>query len=546
MTGLPDMWDQRIRISRVSDCRSYAWSPCGQFVAALSRQAVEIRDVLTSELFSTLTKPNTCLLGGLTYSLDGCSLACLSETSIVIWDIKTGGVAKEAGYSCTYNVGVSLVWSLDGGMVCAVLQGLITNTSYTVQLYNVSSGEMLSPGTFQSGGEPYLWANNGSFQIMVMRWDSEVWTVDIFEVGPVFTKVESFCIESLRQHDQIGSFSPTTYRISVLVSGQLHILDMRNSGCLLKQEGSCGPHCFSSDGSLFAASLPTGIHVWKFIFGCYTLWKEFPTQDWASFYGFSLQFSPTLLSLLGSPQGALHMWRLDGPPTIPHLGNHIPLVVFSHCGSYMATYYMHGGIITITSQASSQIIDTGMRIGILVLTGNILLVGGQKDLVAWRLTENGLVDGVSGEKKADRDDSIWIVPQLDLGWPMYNLMFTFEDQTAIINNGKHTIHIYHTGSGEIFKHTNRAPHSPSCQFSLQDLQRCQHYHHYLAWNGWTCTDIWLDSWVILLEGWVRDPEGRHRLWIPIEWRMPPPSGSWFSNTTTLYLNWNGGTVAIKL
>ena len=40
------------------------------------------------------------------------------------------------------------------------------------------------------------------------------------------------------------------------------------------------------------------------------------------------------------------------------------------------------------------------------LTGNVLLVVGSEIVVAWLLTKEGIVNGVSGNRRAGRGDSI--------------------------------------------------------------------------------------------------------------------------------------------
>lgn len=55
--------------------------------------------------------------------------------------------------------------------------------------------------------------------------------------------------------------------------------------------------------------------------------------------------------------------------------------------------------------------------------------------------------------------------------------------------------------------------------------------------------VWPISRSTLQEGWVKDPEGKTQLWIPIEWRMPH-NQVWFTNLTTLLLDLPGATVII--
>jgi len=234
------------------------WSPCGQFVATGYQRAVEIRDPLTTELLSTLLSPNPART--LAYSPDGRTLAALSSTSLIIWDIQTDGVAKEVDGTN----GTSLVWSLDGRAIITI--------SGAVWVYNVDLGTKKSLGTLQSRESPYLWAHNKTFRVMTTGLDGQGWTVDIYEAGSVLTKIESFRIGSLGQEDMIWSFSPPTYRISV-VTFRLRILDIRNSEILLDDDRHVDSHSFSSDGSLFAGFAQSAVLIWKYGSDRYTLWR---------------------------------------------------------------------------------------------------------------------------------------------------------------------------------------------------------------------------------------------------------------------------------
>ena len=501
---------------------------------------MEIRDPLSSELLSTLTKPDVFLTGELAYSPDGRSIASLSNyTSLVIWDIQTGGVVKEIVCGDTKNV--SWTWSLDGKTIC------IVDASYAVRVHDVASNTTLFPGALQSRHDPQLWAHSTSFRVMTTGWDSRALAIDISEAGSVLTKIESFRIGSFGQYDKIGSFSPTTYQVSVLACDQIRILDVRNSECLLEREGDqSGSHCFSSDGSLFAIYSFGGVHIWKYTStGRYTLWREFPSQSWGSIRLCPLQFSPTLSSILGSPASIPQVWHLDGPPIVSHPDSRTPLAVLSSCGAYIATCDMWNNIVTITnlhSQTPPQFIDTGMEIDELALTGNVLLVKDSSGLVAWRLTEEGVVDsGVFDNRTAGCGNSIWTVL-------IHNPTFLVGNQTVTIKRGggNAILHAYHTRSGEVLEPAQAPPHPFGRYYSPRDMRYGQHYIHYRKLDEWgiLSEDGWPVSQDTFQEGWVKDREGKHRLWIPIEWRTYLPRSGWLSNITTLWLNREGGAIII--
>ena len=137
VVGTPDSWGPTIA---ASGCYSFCiWSPCGQFVAAQTEIFAEIRNQLTMELVTILhpTEAIPNLTGSLAYSPDGRFIACTSDTTIVIWDIQTGGVAEEIEIEY-HGCGISLVWSSDGGTICII--GSKAGVDFVVHTYDISSG----------------------------------------------------------------------------------------------------------------------------------------------------------------------------------------------------------------------------------------------------------------------------------------------------------------------------------------------------------------------------------------------------------------------
>jgi len=524
VTGIADSWDQSIHLSCMHTSQYCTWSPCGRFVAAPVDERVEIRDALSSELVSTLTS-GFHLGGGLHYSPDGRLLARLSD-NLIIWDIQTGGIAKEV--QCDRSFGNSMVWSLDGKTIC------ITQGS-AVCVYDVASGTVRSIGTLQSRDKLCTWSHNNSFRAMATGLDGQVFIIEIFEVGSYLSKIESFRIESWGQDSRIESFSPTTHRISIGPRDQLRILDVRNLECLLEEGVDFVSHCFSSDGSLFAARLNPNIHIWKYTSGCYTLWRKFPIQH-HPFEDSPLQFSPDLSSILSCFRSILQVYRLDGRPIVARPDGDTPLAVISHRGTYTVTGYQGIGTITITnllSQNPPQLVDTDMKIQALAITGNILVVSDWRTIVAWRLTEEGTVDDFPAGRRAGRDNNIWAVPVTQ------SPIFIIKGQSVTIDMGKVT-HAYHTGTGEVIEPAlTRFDHH---KYSLWAMHYGQHYPRYRRANE---QGVLPDNWPVVASRavWVKDSEGRHRLWLPIEWRTR--NAGWLYDVTTLWFNHQDGPVIIQ-
>ena len=533
--GTPESWDPTIGISGKDHYNGLCtWSPCGQFIVAQTNKAVEIRNQLTMERITVLQPTETIphFTGPLVYSLDGRSIACASDTAIIIWDIQTGGVAEEI--ECTPN-NISLAWSLDGQTICTINSK--DHVTFIVYTYDVSSGTASSPGTLQSGDDPHLWTDNESFLVMkTVRGENYETTFDIFQVGSTLTKIQSFNL-LLFAEARIGPFSPTTHRISISNDDRLQIFDIRNPKPLLDCEWMRRvlPHCFSLDGNLFAASKGNVVHVWKYYPGHYNLWRSYQCQ-----YSNTPQFSPTSSSILGLSGDILLVWRLHQLPTI--LKDPPPQYVgLSRSGTRVATAHKLGNTVTIIdslAQTRPQFIDTNMVIGGLALTGNVLLVAGSGELVAWLLTKEGLVDVVSG-------DSIWTIPHPQRFYEPW--MFLVEGHIGAIKLGRNALHVYHTETGEVFHPTQAPRHFSSGWHYLGDALRGRDYlrYHNLSQCNIPPEDNWQTSRATLREGWVKDPEGKHRLWVPAEWRTEWDPEDWLHDTVTQFSYLGGKHVIVK-
>ena len=537
--GVPDSWDPNITISNIGfSPESTTWSPCGQFIATRTREVLEIRDALTLELLPAIqpTRPTSQLTGTLAYSPDGCSIACASRSAIIIWDVQTGGVAGKI--RCNMNHSAPLVWSLDGRIISTVVRDWGSDLSIVCR-YDVVSGAALPLATIQSEDIPRIWAHGDSFLIMTATRDGEACTIDIFEVGSTLTKVESFLIRFGGRGHRINSFSPTTYRISssvVVPDRQLLVLDVRSSERLLMEMGDFESHCFSSDGSLFTASTMDHVHLWKYTDSRYTPWREFPSRD--SLYGLP-QFSPTSSSILVRCKRLLRVWRLDVPPS--PLSAHGPqFAALSRSGTHIATASDRNGTVTIANLLSpvpSQFIDTGLEIRGLALTGNVLLAVGTGQTMGWLLTEEGTVDGVFGNRRAGPYDSIWTV-SMDQ-WRPTDLKFLVEGQIGIISSNSDTPHIYHTQSGETIDSFLLPFYGVSDWRGLATKSHGWHQLRYHDSDGDNCSaeDSWPVSRTTMQEGWVKDPVGKYRLWLPVEQRTFRDA-DWFDDVTTLQLRFS--------
>ena len=564
--GVPDSWDPSTAASTAhSYYLSSTWSPCTRFVAVVAEEAVEIWDALTLKLLTTLQSPRvtTRFRHGLAYSPEGRSLAGCSDTGIIIWDTQTGGVVKEVDCGVTSD-GLELVWSLDGNVI-ATLSSQVSE-ALTVHTYDIATGTTLSSSTFLSREKSYIWAHDKSFRIVMAGQDRKGWKIDIFEVGSALTKVESF---PFRLNCPFEGFSTTTYRVSLSTAGdrdhdpELLIWDIRNSKVLLQETGNYWHFSFSPDGSFLAAFTGDRLLVWMYASGSYTRWREFqqtPTP---------LQFSPSSSSILGCAGTLLRVLHLDHSPAA-HVTESVvaapsrPQDAFSPNGTYIATATCGKSAVKITDLRSqnpspSQFIDTDLEISAMVLTGNVLLVKGPDTLVAWLLTDEGVVDGIVGNTRADRNDSLWDISLRALaarwarllgrggGGDDRHLEFSVEDGIAAIKLNGYVVRTYHTETGEILESVETPLHLRPTWYNFHNRQRdeCELYQRDLCKNRGLLEYDWPVSQTTLRDGWVKDPEGKHRLWLHARWRLAGNDVDWLHNATTLRLRNSSELVIVK-
>ena len=509
---------------------------------------VEIRDALTFGLSTTLqpTEPTSQLTGGLAYSPDGRSVACSSDTAIIIWDIQTGGVVKEIQRSTGPTD--PPVWSLDGRSISTMRRNFASDP--TIHTYDVASGTALPPIAVRSHDKPHLWAHDKYFRVMRTIKNGGIRTIDIFEVRPVLTRTDSFSIQ-LDTGPSIKLFSPVTYRVSA--TGfynaahkiDLTIFDLRTSKKILPACGNWGASfALSSDGSLFIGSGGSGFLIWKYDTGRYIKWREYPVPAYPVFHYLS---SPNLQSILGHSGDILRLWRLDGPSIAPTA---LPqqLGTFSCCGTYMATTHRGSCTITITdilSRNTSFFIDTDIKVFELGFTGNVLLVVGSGAVVAWLSTEWGLVDGTFGNRRAGRGGSVWTVSiSQSCAW---DPIFSVEGEHAVIKSDGDTPHIYNTRTGEVLELAQAPLHLGGPWYPLVDIKQARnHFYEGSARNAPT-EDDWGPSRTCFKEGWVKDHQGKHLLWLPSEWRVGEGHRvQWFSDTAIMRFLLCGEPVTIKL
>ena len=238
------------------------------------------------------------------------------------------------------------------------------------------------------------------------------------------------------------------------------------------------------------------------------------------------------------------MWRLEDLPAAPY-GNYGTLAGISHSGDHIVTAQKREKTVTIIhphSKTPSQSIDTDTEILSLTVTGHVLLVECSDKTMAWLLTEKGVVKGVPLGQKVNHPKSIWIV-EGSTGFTVRKV----ESQIVEINFNGQTYISYHTGTGKVLKQDPTPQNFISPWTPFMHLLCGQDYLHF--YNPLQSNIIpggnWQTSPATLQEGWVKDHEGKHRLWIPVEWRTSWDCADWVHNINIQFSIIGGKPVIIK-
>ena len=546
--GNQDSWDQTTSFSSKDNYNHCTWSPCGRFIAAQTKTIVEIHNQLTFQLLAVLQFPKkpSILTGPLEYSPDGRSLACVFSGGIVIWDIQTGGVARSI--DCPSDI-FRLVWSLDGKTIAA--RHVYVGDSARIKTYDVASSTRVFEDTLEKEQIFNLWAYKKSFRFMSIQYlGSDKSSASISEIGPACIKIEQLSVVFSRPASI--AFSPSTSRVSISNPYSIRILDARNSQSWLQETGKHPFHDFSPDASLFAAAHKDGFRVWKYTAGSYTLLGEFPLLHIPSFSATDLRFmfSPTsLTSILSRYGNVLQVWRLHGPPpTLQACRQHGAI---SRSGRYIAIAHESQSTVTIIdllSQVPSQFIDTGAKIDGLAITGNVLLVAISETVVGWLLTDDGRVGDLVEHRRAGHNDSIWTITS-PLELPR-SLAFTVSGQVGVIGADGIIPSIYDIGTGGVPNHVHQPQKLGLPWVSLYQPSDYKEYHylrHHDTPRQYAPPE---DSWLVSSTtrgkaGWVVDLEGRHRFWVPVEWRAPWDRKNCHHDISTLFTKLGDRSVIIE-
>ena len=396
--GLPISWRPNFATVMHSDCtQTVAWSSCGGFIAVGLHESTEVLDAVTLKRLHTFVHPFPDI-GQPSFSPDGRSLTWINSINdgSITWDLQTGG--RISVIPSTLNASssqfYSSAYSMDGKVLAVA--GLRCSNDYlmetVISTYDLISGtHIYSHRVWDGEGVVQIWTHGEFLRFATV----EPGSITIWQVG--FTSKHTLAeIESLPAPDDIGFdehlFLPTLSRIAFTPEQAVLIWDARDSKFLLNFVcgGNTGEMSFSPDGRFFACQVSgQGVCLWKESPTGYVLYRKLVSNT-----GVTPSLSPDGESIILSGGHETQLWRTTDPINPPPSNPPQPaertdfILAFSPGKSFMVTGRLGENIATIVDLESGDprlIVDTGMKICGLGVTGSTVIVIGEGKIITWNL-----------------------------------------------------------------------------------------------------------------------------------------------------------------
>ena len=561
MQGVPILWDPTIATIKFhNQIQRITWSPCNKFIAMSLYDVMEIQilDAVTLKQLKSFTTPEG-LTQLLTFSPKSRFLTWFgTKTKVFIsWDLQTGVQISEIltveererpaafPYSITY--------SGCGMMFGALLRGQYTNA---IGIYDILSSTCTHYHLMRGWTIDTIWTHGECFQFDTLG--SEFLT--IWEVGFTLdhppTEVRSLPIPHNFSPPNGFLFFPTLSRLAFALKKSILIWDAQHSKLLLDSAMDVmWPRnmTFSSDGQFFAHGAD-GPEIY--------LWKESPTgyilhQKFTSGTGGPdiLRLSPNGQLIFASNDSTLQLqlWCTTNSTTSP---SSVPTQASQHTTPFILRFSPDGllavttklrnntaTVLDLNSGLTQLIIDAGMEIHDLGVTGNIIIVVGNGKVVTWNLPEVGHILNT----RVDLGESIQTtafnrpvsLPQMYLYHASISPDFNQIAVMGMVDGKGIGLDIYDVSTG---RHLADTPLWEMAKpwFTLNGHEVwCGHFGGYKRWaivkdskSGITKLEhldpaesppggfSWQSScgYQVTDDGWILSSSGKQLLWLPHHWR----------------------------
>ena len=554
--GVPIVWEPFAASRSHSDfIGAVAWSPCNKFIAIAwtNSNTTGVFDAITLKQLNTFKSPrdNFCHLW-LGFSPDSHFLAEVDRTNIISWDLQTGGGvgAFDTGLWLTSNLKSSAVYSTDGKMIAVVFwEWNEPFPSVRIYVYNILSQEHICSHRLQ-GRVVSIWTQGEYLQVATVKPGSvTVWEVG-FSSDHIPAEIKSYTIPNKTESAGKILFLPALTRLAFTLKKEVLIWDAQGSKILLNIVGK-GVEIisFSPDGHFFACGGPE-THLWKESSAGYILHGTFASSARDHGYLYAPLLSPNGQSIIVSSGSTLQLWHTTAasPPTHAFEGTGRHVFEFSSDKSLAASARLSDNIATVLdpkSGAPRLIIDTGIKIYGLRITGSTVIVVGDGKVITWDLSTG---DGVLGAR-ANINDSVrtttfdhspcmLFTPSASISPDLKYIAVAAEPMGQAVG-----LNIYDVSTGKHLTGTGTSGRTPwftpdGCEIWCSD--------RFDKWEGWGIIKDsesgvlelkstqrqpeecpWLPSsrWVVD-DGWILGSGGKRLLLLPPHWRTDGVRWTW--------------------
>jgi len=560
------------------------WSSCSRFIAVEMAESTEVLDAVTLERLHTFMH-RWSFDGWISLSPDGRSLTRINgDNESTTWDLQTGGQisATPSAPDMPSSSYFSSAHSMDGKIVAFAYRGSNNNPVTGISTYNlISRTHIYSHRTTEGRIIAPIWTHGEFLRFAAVKPGS----ITIWQVG--FTSEHTLAeIKSLPAPDNVNSgydhlFLPTLSRLAFILWGAVLIWDARDSKFLLNFVGGAGQLrglSFSSDGRFFACgSYDQGFDLWKESPTGYILHQKL--VSWLTDGQTTPFLSPDGESIITSRGLQTQLWRTTDPINSESSSNPPQpaeqtdfVLAFSPDKSFIVTGQLGENIATIFNLKSGDprlVVDTGMKICGLGVTGSAVIVVGEGKVVTWNLPAGDRILNA----RANIHDSVRTIvfdhPQPSPKWlhiasisPDFNhLAITREGRPEGLDiydasTGKHVAgvttdysvsHLWFTRdrreiwyqSTALFVGQKIIRGGGSDVIGLELLQRGDAPSGGYLWessHGHNVTD----------DGWILDSRKKRVLWLPHHWRVHKKYQMWDGRFLALFDPWLPEPIIIEL
>ena len=556
--GLPISWGPNFATVKHNNdiVRTVAWSSCSRFIAVGLRKRTEVLDPVTFEQLHTFAHPFSDNGQWLGFSPGGHSLTWINseDNRPTTWDLQTGGQIGPT--PPTLNIPpswyFSSTYSIDSKMVAVA--GF--RDSGDIDFYTVISTYNLILGTHiyshrVSEGQivAQIWTHGEFLRFATVNPGS----ITIWQVG--FTSEHMLAaIESLPGPDDTGSeehmFLPTLSRLAFILQKAVLIWDARDSKFLLNfvDSGHLRGLSFSSDGCFFACQIDgQGVCLWKESPTGYVLHQKLVSGLAA---GWITPFlSPDGESIITSKGHETQLWRTSDPINPPSSVPPQPakqtdfVLTFSPDKSFIAIGRLGENVATVVDLKSGDtrlIIDAGMKICGLGVTGSTAIVVGDGKIITWNLP---LGDCIL-DARANIHDSVRTIlfnhRAPPPGWPLHCYASISPDFNCLLitRGSSEGLDIYSMSTGKHLVGTTTHVYQPWFTRDGREIRRSRGFSEGQKIIRGEGSDVigleplgqpgvpsggylWQSphGHKVTDDGWILDSRKKRVMWLPHHWRF---------------------------